>query len=114
MTTIQGITDAAKQQIRLVLPAGGSAYLFLEYSQQQLCWFYSISWEGKAIGSMKLVPHPNALNQWRHVAGFGLLVLTEDNAEITQIEDFVNGTASLYLLDAEDVAEVASTILGNG
>ena len=114
MTILQGISDKPKQQMRVTLPDGSILYMTLEYVAQQLCWMASFQWGTKTIGSRRISPHPNLLNQWRNTALFGLAVVSQNNVEPTELTDLSDGTVAFYLLDSTDLAYISKSILGNG
>ena len=103
MTQITGITANAKQTLTLVLPNGGQATLYLEYMEGQQGWFYSISYGTWSATYRRLVVTANMLRGFRNIIPFGLGIMTTDGYETLFINDFVNGRASLFLLDQDDV-----------
>lgn len=110
MNLLGGLTDQPKQTTTIVLADGTRATLALEYRPNQLAWFYDLEWEGLAINGCRLVASPNIVREFRLRIPFGLAVITAGNIDPTDQEAFVNGSASVYLLDAQDVLDVEAAI----
>lgn len=110
MNLLGGLTDQPKQQTTIVLDDGTRATLFLEYRPNQLAWFFDLAWENIEINGCQFVASPNIVRQIRHRIPFGIAVITAGNVDPTDQECFVNGAASVYLLDAADVEDVEAAI----
>lgn len=109
-TILTGLTDQPAQQSPIKLPDGSTATLNLFWTPQQNAWFYNLSWDGQTpswqLNGMKLVAGPNVLRQYRNQIPFGITVSTSDQLDPTSQEDFVDGTCTLLLLDADDVHNI--------
>lgn len=110
MKLIQGLTDQPKQQTAIVLADGMRANLYLEYRPNQIGWSYNVSLGDFAANGRRLVTGPNVLRQFRELIPFGIAVVTKADAEPLNQTDFIDGTVTLYLLDAADVALIEATI----
>ena len=106
MNIINGITSQPKQQMTIPLEDGSSAYLYVEYREQQSGWFANVSWGTWLVNGMRLTASPNVLQKWQHVIPFGLALLTQGDVEPLNLMDFADGTVTVYLLNADDVAAV--------
>lgn len=106
MKLITGISSDYKQRSMLQLDDGTTVYLNLVYIEQQTGWFVDILWESKQINGLRLTTSPNLLYKWKNVIPFGLMLLTNTNAEPLNLDDFSTGTAQLYLLNQDDMTEV--------
>lgn len=117
MYTVQQVTSDAQQSMRLLHPVLGKPIaLTIEYRSNQYGWYLtSLTYDDKnfAIGTMRIVAHPNLLHQWKNILPFGLACYTTGNREPSQRDDFTNGDATLYLLDAAEVAAYTG-YLANG
>lgn len=109
MKLLEGITDAPKQTMAFFLADGSKATLSLEYSPNQLAWFYDVAWVDFAANGRRLVASPNILRQFRELIPFGIAVLTAGGADPLQQEDLVAVATSFVLLEADDVANVEET-----
>jgi hypothetical protein len=107
---IQGITDQPKQQMTLVLEDGTSAILLMTYRPNQLAWVYDLTYGELVINGQQLVASPNVIRQFRMRLPFGIACITAGNVEPVNLEDFVNGTAALYLLNSADVLDVEASV----
>lgn len=110
MNLLGGLTDQPKQTTTIVLADGSRATLALEYRPNQLCWVYGLTWGEIEILGCQLVASPNIVRQFRTRLPFGIAVITAGNIDPTDQEAFVNGSCSVYLLDADDVADVEAAI----
>jgi hypothetical protein len=114
MQIITGLTSAAKQSISVPLPDGTSTSVYIEYRPQQLGWFYDIAYSAGVIAFQskgnRLCPSPNMLRQHRAILPFGISCLTAGNVEPTTQTVFSDGTVTLLLLDASDIATIESTV----
>lgn len=113
MKSIAGLTSQPNQDSFIVLDDGSRAKLSLSYRPQQLGWFYNLSWPGNAalpvpfaVNGNRLVASPNILRQYRRLIPFGLMLFTVDQGEPMGRTCFVDGTADLILLSADEVAEI--------
>jgi hypothetical protein len=113
VTIIQNITDQSPQQLTVVLPDGTAVTLVLTYRPQQAGWFWDLSWNGQTPpyqrNGNRLVTSPNFLRQMKNILTFGMALSTKDGSEPTAQEDFVDGTATLFLLSAVDVVNIEET-----
>ena len=112
MKVVTGLTNQPKQRASLVLADGSSVSLYLEYYPQQLGWFADVAWQSWAVQGIRLTAFPNLLAQWQNVIPFGLGVVTSTGAEPLNSGDLADGTATLYLLETADLAQVSASGLG--
>ncbi len=117
MNIINGLTTEGAQTIAVTLEDGSRATLSLYFRPQQNGWFFDVSWPGSPIlpvpfvaNGRRLVTSGNLLRQFRDVIPFGLALFTVDNSDPSSQSAFVDGTASLVLLNAADVASTEVAI----
>lgn len=112
MNVVTGLTDQPNQHSTLILADGSTVDLTLFYRPQQLGWFYNLSWSSPTINfilnGMRLATSPNFLRQYKNQIPFGLMLVTAGNAEPLNQTDLSDGTCTLVLLNAADVAAVES------
>ncbi len=114
MTTLAGLSSQPKQQSSFVLPDGSTVSLYLEYRPQQTGWFFDLAWQAISITGQRLCTFPNILRQWENLLTFGLAVVTKGNAEPLNVTDLADGTTTILVLDATDIAAInASAFIGN-
>lgn len=107
MKILSGFTSQPKQQMTFVLDDGSTVALFMEYRTQQLGWFADIAWQDTwEVTGLRLTASPNLLQKWQNLVPFGLSILTKNDVEPLNVDDFSDGTATVYLLNADDVQAV--------
>ncbi|MCX5794961.1 MAG: hypothetical protein NTY77_05665 [Elusimicrobia bacterium] len=118
MRKIDNVSNDPHQVIQLVLDDGTVATVTLDYNPMTQRWVFSIEHPripspANAIYGLGVSCNPNLLRQWRSILGFGLGCMTTDKvADPVNQQDFANGRAALYVLEAADVEQVEQTIFG--
>ena len=113
MKQVVEITSDYRQ--RHLLPIDGSeeyAYLTLEFKTNLNCWFYSITWGDFVTNNEQLTSGGNLLRQYQKIIPFGIVVLTSNLLDPVTLDAFTSGIASLYTLNASEVASVESLLHG--
>jgi hypothetical protein len=114
MTIVTGITSQPKQQLSLVLDDGSTVTALLEYRPQQIGWFADFTWGSWIARGVRLTSSPNMLRQYRQVIPFGLAIIMANNVDPLNVADFADGSATVFLLNPEDVQLVEdSAFVGN-
>lgn len=116
MKQLSSITGDPQQILNIVLDDGSRVEMFLSYWPQQSGWFYSLTYGNFSVANRRMVVSPNMLRQFRSIVPFGLCCTVIDGYEPIYQDDFSNGRASLYVLNAEDVLsteELITTTLPN-
>lgn len=106
MTGLVGITDDPKQEMSFVLDDQTRIYLYMEFRPQQLGWFATIQWGEWVVRGIRLSASPNLLRQYQNQIPFGLMVLMSGSLDPIHITDFADGSAQMYVLNAEEVEAV--------
>lgn len=106
MTQIDNLTDFANQQTVLVLNDGTTAILDIVFNGSTERWVASVTYGEKVFNGIGLCTVPNILRQWKNVIPFGLAVVTADQTDPFDINDFSTERVKLYLLDEADVEQV--------
>jgi len=112
MTRVDNLTSFADQRTILILEDGTTASLELVYHGVTQRWVANIVYGGVTINGLGLCCHPNILRQWRNLLPFGLSVVTDDQTDPFNINDFSSGRVDLFLLTVADVAAVEATLFG--
>src|SRR4051794_17428425 len=103
MRLIQGFTQDALQNQKLILPDGTSLSLTLKFVPMQYSWFIeSLTYNNFTLRGYRLSTSPNMLHQYKNQIPFGLACYTIDNGEAKLQPDLTSGYAVLYLLTAEE------------
>jgi len=84
----------------------GDIELELYYSDNMVGWFFSLKYGEFEAKNLRLVNHPNLLNQWNLNLPFGLRCETKNGIDALSRFDFENEFASLYFLDELEVNNV--------
>jgi hypothetical protein len=112
MNQITTLTDAASQQLSIALDDGTIATFSFTYLSAIQRWTFYLSHPLLTLAGMTLSAHPNVLRAWRNVIPFGLACTSLDGIDPVDISDFANGRVQIYILNAADVAQVETDILG--
>ena len=111
MKQIISFTSAPRQSWQIILDDGSAIDFTMWFCDNQKGWFYSLIYGTFSVSNRRLVTSPNMLRQFREVIPFGLAILTTDGQEPVLIDDFANGRASFYVLNADDVAAVEAQMV---
>ena len=106
MRQLTAISTDPKQKFTVVTEDNQSFELSLEYSDQQQCWFYSITFENIIINGARVATAPNILRSFQNVLPFGIAITTDDLSEPVFLDDFSTGRVKFYLLTSEEVQSV--------
>lgn len=109
MRQITEISTSANQRLRLVGENNEQIDLVLQYKPTQQSWYFTLTYQGRTIGSKRVCESPNLLNQFRNVVPFGLACRVPEGGEPYFVEDFATGRVQLYLLN-EAERDQATTI----
>lgn len=115
MTLVDNLTDAADQTTTLILPDNTAATLRLRYRPRTQRWTADVGYAPKNFqaNGINVCALPNILRAWRRILPFGLAFVTPGFlTDPFQLSDFLTGRCSVYLLNADDVAAVESTVIG--
>lgn len=75
-------------------------------------WSLSVVHPNLVVNNIELAVFPNILRQWRNLIPFGMAVTSIDGVDPIDINDFINGRVQVYVLNADDVLNVESQIMG--
>lgn len=115
MNLIQGITDDPIQHTAIVLVDGTKISLTLTFDPLQQGWFADLVYTRSdattwTLNGEKFVSSPNLLRQFRNLIPFGLMIVTNNGMDPLNLEDFEDGTATVYLLEASDITAVEAAV----
>lgn len=112
MNLLTQIDNNPKQKIRMLLDNGNNVVLSFEYRPNQQAWFFGFEYGDVNIQNIRLTTSYNLLRAYQSWLPFGLRCDTIDTFEPMDLNDFLSGYASLYLLNADDVKATESTYYG--
>jgi hypothetical protein len=110
MQLLSGFTQDAHQVVSFTSPDGVKVTLTLHFRRQQIGWYYDFEYGTFVSRGLRLSAHPNALVQYRNILPVGLAVVTEKRYEPQTIDALYTGEATLYLLDADEIAAVQQDV----
>ena len=114
--TVSQVTDTAFQTMAIQMPDGSTGTLNLYYRASTPRWFFDFLHPALPQGGPQgngLVTFPNLLRPWQNIVPFGFSCVTLDGQDPVDSEDFIDGYASLYILDATGVLTVEAQIFNN-
>lgn len=95
--------NEAKQEITMLLEDDTRVVFSFEYKPNQLGWYFGFQYGEINYQNIRLTTSYNILRAYRNYLPFGLGCDTPDFEEPLDINDFVTGYASVYLLTKSDV-----------
>ena len=111
MKIINVLSDDPNQSMNISLDDGSKIVLDLTYKSNQRGWFMTITWRGVVYcRNRRIVTSPNNLRALRNIIPFGISVVTSDNHEPVNLDDFTTGRAKFYILNSDDVAYAEGVI----
>jgi len=113
MKQIIEITQDYNQKLIIITENNQAFELKLTFSDQQECWFYSISFEDIIINGSRVVTSPNILREYQNILPFGIAITTDDLSEPVFIDDFSSQRVKFFLLTEEEVAAVETNFYNN-
>ncbi len=115
MTIIDNLTDAADQTTTLILPDNTTATLRLRFRPRTGRWIADVAYAPANLNAkgLNVCAGPNILRPWRRTIPFGIAIVTPNFlTDPFDINDFLTGRATAYLLNAADVKAVESVVIG--
>ena len=88
------VSSDIKQEITQTLSTGKQAILNLSWDMEGLCWFCSISYDGKNINTFRITTTLPMLNQFRNIIPFNLVCFTTSGNNPFDLRSFESGIAS--------------------
>lgn len=116
MFAINQLSDAAFQTTKLQMPDGSTGTLNLYYRASTPRWYFDFLHPALPAGGPQgngLVTAPNLLRPWQNVVPFGFACATLDGQDPVDSQDFVDGYATLFVLNALDVLTVEAQVFNN-
>lgn len=95
-----------KQQVTMLLDNGSRVVFNFNYKANQLGWFFGFKYNDIDYQNIRLTTSYNILRAYRNYLPFGLRCNTPDMEEPMSQDDFVNGYATVYLLDKQDIETI--------
>lgn len=101
-----------KQEIEMLLDDGSRVRFYFEYKANQLGWFFGFQYQDINYQNIRLTTSYNILRAYRNYLPFGLRCDTPDMEEPIDLDDFISGYATVYLLTKQDVQTIEGNYYG--
>lgn len=106
MYQFTSLSNEPKQQITMILEDNSRVIFTFEYKPNQQGWFFGFQYGDINDQNIRLVTSYNMLRAYKSYLPFGLRCDTLDGEEPMDLNDFVSGYATLYLLTSADVEAI--------
>lgn len=110
MQHITSITNRSKQKFTLVLENNETVDFLLYYLPRQQSWFYNFTYKNTTCNCSRVTLSPNALRQFKRVIPFGIAFTADSYVEPFDLNDFLSGRVSMYVLNSDEVKQIESEI----
>ena len=112
MRIITEFTDNPNQTCTLVLEYQETVAFNLRFYETQLSWYFDFTYNDVISNGNKVVLGANILRSFKHLIPFGLAFQANDGVEPFEVDCFVTGRVSVYLLSKADVEAMESNVYG--
>lgn len=106
MLQLTSLGNESKQKITMLLDDNTRVVFTFEYKPNQLGWFFGFQYGEINYQNIRLTTSYNILRAYRNYLPFGLRCDTPDMEEPLDIDDFVTGYASVYLLTKPELEAI--------
>ena len=113
MRIVTEFTANPKQTCTLVLENQETVAFRLYFLPTQLSWYFDFTYNDVTSNGNKVVLGVNILRSFKNIIPFGLAFQSNDGVEPFEIDCFINGRVTVYLLSSADVEAMETNIYGN-
>jgi len=106
MRFLNKITADASQKFFLTGNPGQRITMTLRFLPTQSQWLMDIEYNDFVARGIHVTSSPNMLRNYKNVIPFGMACVVADGLDPLYIDDFSEGRAAMYLLNASDVQTV--------
>lgn len=106
MYQLTSLGNEPRQQIVVILSDNTRIMFNFEYKANQLGWFFGFTFNEQSYQNIRLTTSYNILRAYRSYLPFGLRCDTPDNEEPMDLDDFLTGYATVYILEKSDVEAI--------
>lgn len=107
---INNLTNFADQLSILQLVDGTTANLELIYQGATERWIMNVTYGDLKYNAVGVCCYPNLLRQWKNILPFGIACVSNNQTDPFDINDFSSSRCQLYILTADDIKTIESTI----
>lgn len=106
MFKISSLTNTYTQKQNISFSEITNVLFTFSYYPTQRSWMYSIEYDDFKIENQRLHISYNALDKYKNIIPFGLMVTSLDGGEPLYLDDFVIPRINLYILTKEEAENV--------
>lgn len=106
MLYINKITSDPSQQLTLTGIPTLQIGMALRYMPRVQSWIMDVTYGTFAVKGKRVVTGLNLLRQFKDIIPFGICCVTTNGLDPYRLDNFINQSANLYLLDSTDVADI--------
>jgi hypothetical protein len=106
MKYLNFFTQDYKQQYTVKLDTGKTFIFKIEYSDQNLGWYFDIEYGDIKIYNIRLCTDNNILRKWKNQLSFGISCVSDDYTDPFFLTDLETGRIMLYLLSSDEVNSI--------
>lgn len=110
MELINNLTSSPRQSFQVPIDTGEYVDFNLYYYITQKSWFFDFTYNNYTSNGNRIVLTPNALRHLKNIIPFGIAFMADGKVEPFDLTDFSSGRVGMYILNADEVAEIESTI----
>ena len=110
MKLINNLTNNPRQSFQVPIDTGEYIQFELYYYVTQKSWFFDFTYNNYTAKGNRVVLSPNTLRHLKNIIPFGLAFIADGNVEPFDLTDFSSGRVKMYILNAEEVEEIESTV----
>jgi len=109
---ITTIGAEAKQSFSFILDNSKPVAIELQYIDSQLAWFMNINYNSgeHIINGIRIVSALNLLSQYAKILPFGITISMVQGFDPFNIDDFVKGRATFYIMSIEEIDGLKQTL----
>ena len=103
MRRITSLGNEPRQAFTIVLDDNTKIPMNIEYRANQTGWFLGFEYNGEPYQNIRLTTSYNLFRAYKNWLPFGLRCDTLDGLEPMDLNDFVSGYATVYILNKQDI-----------
>lgn len=111
MQTLNNLSDDADQLVTFVLPDGSILQLEFFYRAGIQRWTLDLTHDLLTLRGFNLTVGPNILRPWKNLISFGIAIISTTGLDPINSTDFLDGTVTVNMLSAAEVALVETDLL---
>lgn len=106
---IDSLTADPNQQMNLAIDGYDAASFELQFIDNQVGWFFSLTWDNFSVNNQRIVAGMDNLSAYRNLLPFSIFCISSNGVDPVTVEAFTD-YAALYLVTDSDVAIARETL----